>query len=72
MICLNGLLDMVISGLGSLNLSLTQTQKIQARPNPSQGCQMVCCDNKNNNFDTFWKTLERKLLIYFTVICYVM
>jgi hypothetical protein len=35
-----------------------------------QGCQMVNFKTKNRNLGIFWRALEWKMLVYFTVITY--
>jgi hypothetical protein len=32
------------------------------------GCQMVYFQTKNSNIGTFWKALERKMLVFFTIL----
>jgi hypothetical protein len=34
----------------------------------SQGCQMVCFQTQNPNLGKFWRTIDWKVLIYFTAI----
>jgi hypothetical protein len=33
-----------------------------------QGCQMVYFHTKNTNLGIFWRTLKRKMLVYFMTI----
>jgi hypothetical protein len=37
-----------------------------------QGCQMVYFQTKNPDLGKFWRVLEWKMLVYFTVIWYIL
>jgi hypothetical protein len=46
----------------------TATRDLHLQLGSAQGCQMVCFQAKNPNLGKFWRALEWKMLVYFTVI----